>query len=113
MARTGRTRGAHGARTWLLFADLHRPHPRYSLAISSKEDGGGSRLTHDHQRQYHFVLQSLTLWRDIANDMFMLWMECEADLLDAATPYEQTDTGQGWHRLQQCPRTRKAMHRLL
>ena len=63
--------------------------------------------------QYHFVLQSLTLWRDIAHDMFKLWMMCEGDLLDASNPYEQVDTGQGMHRLQQCPRTGKSMHRLL
>jgi hypothetical protein len=63
--------------------------------------------------QYHFVLQSLTLWRDIAHDMFKLWMMCEGDLLDASNPYEQVNTGQGMHRLQQCPRTGKSMHRLL
>ena len=43
-----------------------------SLAISG-EDGSGARLTHSHARQYSFVLQSLTLWREIANDMFRLW----------------------------------------
>ncbi len=85
---------------------------RYSLAIAGGQDG--SRLTHSHERQYNFVLQSLTLWRDIMNDMFKLWLLCEQDLLDVgANPYEQVDTGQGMHRLQQCPRTRRAMHRLL
>ena len=33
----------------------------------------GARLTHSHERQYAFVLQSLMLWREIANDMFRLW----------------------------------------
>ena len=43
-----------------------------SLAIGGDE-AGGARLTHDHARQHAFVLQSLTLWREIANDMFRLW----------------------------------------
>ena len=34
-----------------------------SLAI--KNGKGGARLTHDHQKQYAYVLQSLTLWREI------------------------------------------------
>lgn len=34
-----------------------------SLAIRSGK--GGARLSHDHQRQYAYVLQSLTLWREI------------------------------------------------
>jgi hypothetical protein len=28
---------------------------------------GGARLTHSHERQYHYVLQSLTLWREISH----------------------------------------------
>jgi hypothetical protein len=36
---------------------------RDSLAIKSGK--GGARLSHDHQKQYTFVLQSLTLWREI------------------------------------------------
>ena len=34
-----------------------------SLAIRSGK--GGARLTHDHSRQYAYVLQSLTLWKEI------------------------------------------------
>ena len=37
--------------------------PKSSLAI--KIGKGGARLTHDHQKQYAYVLQSLTLWREI------------------------------------------------
>ena len=33
----------------------------FSLAITGGV--GGARLSHGHQRQYTFVLQSLTLWR--------------------------------------------------
>ncbi len=32
----------------------------FSLAINIGQ--GGARLSHNHERQYHFVLQSLTLW---------------------------------------------------
>lgn len=35
----------------------------FSLAINSGR--GGARLTHSHTRQYHYVLQSLTLWREV------------------------------------------------
>lgn len=34
-----------------------------SLAIRSGR--GGARLSHDHSKQYAYVLQSLTLWREI------------------------------------------------
>ncbi len=33
----------------------------YSLTIHAGEDG--ARLTHSHERQYYFALQSLMLWR--------------------------------------------------
>lgn len=44
---------------------------------------GGARLTHNHERQYHYVLQSLTLWREISTDMFKLW--CLAEEGDSPT----------------------------
>lgn len=47
----------------------------YSLAISAGQ--AGARLTHSHQRQYHFVHQSLTLWREVLHDMFRLWCLAE------------------------------------
>jgi len=87
------------------------PSAETSLAISGGE--GGARLTHSHQKQYAFVLQSLTLWREIANDMFRLWYLAEEDLLRASNPYEQRDTGQGLQRVQHAPRTTRAMHQLL
>eukprot|EP00908_Phaeocystis_cordata_P016809 Transcript_28123.p2 GENE.Transcript_28123~~Transcript_28123.p2 ORF type:complete len:572 (-),score=281.39 Transcript_28123:121-1836(-) len=83
-----------------------------SLAIA-QGDEGGARLTHSHQRQYAFVLQSLTLWREIANDMFRLWCLAEDDLLRADNAYEQRDTGQGLQRVQAAPRTSRAVHALL
>lgn len=83
----------------------------YSLAITGDEDG--ARLTHSHDRQYSYVLQSLTLWREITQDMFRLWTLAEEDLLDPATPYTLKDTGQGFNRVQECPRISKAMREIV
>ena len=41
--------------------------PGASLAINGGV--GGARLTHNHERQYHYVLQSLTLWREISHEV--------------------------------------------
>lgn len=38
---------------------------RLSLAISAGTNN--SRLTHSHRNQYQYVLQSLTLWREVRN----------------------------------------------
>ena len=109
----------------------------YSLAISDGADG--SRLTHGHEKQYAYVLQSLTLWSEIAQDMFRcvclrgfsplahrmmntrgwvvcndrLWTLAEEDLLDPAAPYTLKDTGQGLNRVQDCPRISKAMREIV
>ncbi|KAE9004941.1 UPF0652 protein [Phytophthora rubi] len=82
-----------------------------SLAIISGNDG--ARLSHSHGRQYNYVLQSLTLWREIAHDMFRLWCLTDEDLLADGTRYELTDTGQGLHRIQPAPRVSRAMHVIL
>ena len=64
----------------------------YSLAIA--EGSGGSRLSHSHELQYYYVLQSLTLWSAIVRDMFRLWYLSECDLLDCEQqPYELKNTG--------------------
>lgn len=83
----------------------------YSLSIISGKDG--ARLSHSHERQYYFALQSLTLWRDIINDMFRLWAMAEEDLLSYAITYSLQDTGQGMQRVQQSPKTYKAMQQIL
>ena len=49
--------------------------------------------------------QSLTLWREVANDMFRLWCLAEEDLLRAEVPYELRDTGQGLQRVQAAVQT--------
>jgi hypothetical protein len=83
----------------------------YSLSIVSGQDG--ARLSHSHERQYYFALQSLTLWRDIIDDMFRLWHMAEEDLLSDTVTYSLQDTGQGMQRVQQSPLTYKAMQRIL
>eukprot|EP01095_Lingulamoeba_sp_RSL-Kostka_P009020 TRINITY_DN3077_c4_g2_i2.p1 TRINITY_DN3077_c4_g2~~TRINITY_DN3077_c4_g2_i2.p1 ORF type:complete len:632 (-),score=224.65 TRINITY_DN3077_c4_g2_i2:123-2018(-) len=84
---------------------------KYSLSIFGGQDG--SRLTHSHERQYHYCLQSLTLWREISNDMFRLWYLADQDLVDNKQDYRLKDTGQGCHRIQQSPRVAQAMREIL
>lgn len=43
------------------------------------------------------------------HDMFRLWCLGEEDLLSETAAYKLTDTGQGKQRVQQSPRTFKAM----
>jgi len=83
----------------------------YSLAIVKGQEG--ARLSHSHERQYYFALQSLTLWRDIIDDMFRLWAMAEHDLLNPSIAYNLQDTGQGYQRVQQSPQTYKAMQVIL
>lgn len=79
----------------------------YSLAIAAGING--ARLTHNHARQYHYVLQSLTLWREVTHDMFKLWILAEQDLLESGNNYRLKDTGQGLNRIQAAHRISKAM----
>jgi len=83
----------------------------YSLSIVDGQDG--ARLSHSHERQYYFALQSLTLWRDIIDDMFRLWAMAEEDLLSESVSYVLQDTGQGYQRVQQSPQTYRSMQRIL
>ncbi|KAH6914775.1 hypothetical protein BKA70DRAFT_1510291 [Coprinopsis sp. MPI-PUGE-AT-0042] len=85
--------------------------PLSSLAIRSGR--GGARLSHDHSKQYAYVLQSLTLWREILHDMFHLWYLAESDLLSENVPYRLRDTGQGLNRVQAAPKTSRMMHSIL
>ncbi|ORM40153.1 UPF0652 protein [Babesia sp. Xinjiang] len=86
-------------------------NPKYNLSISAGSEG--SRLSHGHARQFTYVLQSLTLWREIAHDMFALWHYAEADLLDAGNPYRLRNTGQGLNRVQDGHNVINGMRRIL
>lgn len=73
--------------------------------------GGGAKLSHDHKTQYRFVLQSLTLWKEIMSHMPELWIRADHDMTNE--PYRLVDTGQGYQRLQACPKVRSAMNAIL
>ncbi|KZP06726.1 hypothetical protein FIBSPDRAFT_763913 [Athelia psychrophila] len=85
--------------------------PKSNLAIRSGK--GGARLSHDHSKQYAYVIQSLTLWREILHDMFHLWSLAEQDLLSERASYRLRDTGQGLNRVQPAPKTSRMMHSIL
>lgn len=86
-------------------------HGNWDLSIGSGR--GGSCLSHDHRTHYYFVLQSLTLWQEIAHNMFKLWCYAEGDLLDPESMYRLSETGQGLQRMQRCPRVWKGMSQIL
>ena len=77
--------------------------------LSIKEGQEGSRLTHAHAMQYTFVLQSLSLWKNISRKMFRLWIIAEEDMLNPENPYTLRSTGQGFHRVQPAPRLYEAI----
>ncbi|KZT24561.1 hypothetical protein NEOLEDRAFT_1163261 [Neolentinus lepideus HHB14362 ss-1] len=93
------------------FDPLQAKDSKSSLAIRSGK--GGARLSHDHAKQYAYVIQSLTLWREILHDMFQLWCLAEQDLLSENVPYRLRDTGQGLNRVQAAPKTSRLMHIIL
>ena len=59
------------------------------------------------------AMHNMRTWHMYVQDMFRLWYLAEDDLLRASNGYEQRDTGQGLHRVQNAPRTSRAMHQLL
>ena len=83
----------------------------YFSGFSSNYRGGGEKLSHTHQEQYTFVLQSMTLWKEIMSNLPRLWTFADQDML--YEPYRIADTGQGLHRVQDCPRVRQEMNRIL
>ncbi|KAF7332450.1 B box-type domain-containing protein [Mycena kentingensis (nom. inval.)] len=98
---------------WLkkYFHPTEAKDPKASLAIRSGKNG--ARLSHDHSKQYAYVIQSLTLWREILHDFFHLWSLAETDLLSENVPYRLRDTGQGLNRVQGAPKTSRLMHQIL
>jgi len=89
----------------------HSAEEGYSLEIQAGVNG--ARLTHSHEKQYQYVFQSLTLWLEIMENMFMLWSLAEDDLLNPEIPPTLTNTGQGLHRVQPAPQVLRAMHAIL
>jgi hypothetical protein len=85
--------------------------PGFNLGIGYGQ--GGARLTHSHEKQYQYVLQSLSLWREMNHNMFKLWCLSEQDMLDETNGYRLRDTGQGLNRVQGCPNVARAVHAIL
>ena len=83
---------------------------KYSLGIQYGRQG--ARLTHDHERQWHYVQQSLTLWSIIQREMVHLWYIADQDLFNSSS-YRLTSTGQGLNRVKPCPALYKAVHNIL
>lgn len=81
--------------------------------LSIEEGADGSRLTHSHSQQFAFVLQSLTLWKNICRNMYSLWSVAEADMLNPNEKYELRMTGQGLQRVQKAPNLYRAVNDLL
>ena len=71
----------------------------------------GACLSHNHATQYQFVLQSLTLWKEIMNRLPMMWFAADHDMVEQS--YRLADTGQGYQRLQQCPNVSAQMRDVL
>ena len=93
------------------YFDPKSPEPGFSLGITVGM--GGARLSHNHERQYTYVMQSMMLWREVSNDMFKLWYLAEGDLLREGGRYQLTNTGQGLNRVQSAPGVNKAIHQVL
>lgn len=83
----------------------------YSLGISMGR--GGARLSHNHSKQYQYVLQSLTLWSEIMREMYHLWKLADDDLLSTDSRYLLADTGQGLNRIKTSPRLYRTMHNII
>lgn len=97
---------------WLnLYFKPNEIERNFSLAISF--GSGGARLSHDHTKQFHYVSQTLALWREIANDAFKLWYLADNDMLNPDNYYRLRDTGQGLNRVQGCPSISRAMQIIL
>ncbi|RNF05880.1 hypothetical protein TraAM80_04259 [Trypanosoma rangeli] len=81
--------------------------------LGIEEGDNGSRLSHSHRRQYFFVLQSLSLWRNICRHMFSFWTIAEEDMLNPNEPYEFRFTGQGYQRVQTAPKLYNAISKVV
>jgi len=80
-----------------------------SLAIRSGDNG--ARLSHSHQKQYQYVLQSLKLWREVLFYFMPLWIKAEQDVL--SHDYRLADTGQGLNRVQSAPQAASLMNSIV
>ena len=80
-------------------------------SLQIRRGKGGSKLSHSHEMQFTFVLQSLMLWKSIARKTFVLWIAAENDMI--RNGYRLVDTGQGFNRLQSAPNVSRVMQSIL
>ena len=92
------------------YFDPRRVTADTSLAIA--EGIEGSRISHEHEGQYYYVLQSLAFWKNILQEMSWLWVVMETDML-SGSPYDFRETGQGFNRVHQCPNLFNAVKSIL
>ncbi|GAV55602.1 hypothetical protein ZYGR_0AV02340 [Zygosaccharomyces rouxii] len=83
---------------------------KYSIGIQFGRQG--ARLTHDHERQWHYVQQSLMLWSIIQREMMRLWYLADIDQFDGSQ-YRLASTGHGLNRIKPCPSIYKEMHKII
>lgn len=92
-------------------AEKNSADSKFNLGIISGM--GTARLTHNHARQYQYVLQSLILWSEIMSNMYLLWKLADDDLLEDQRRYVLGDTGQGLNRMKPSPKLGREMHTLI
>ncbi|CCH60539.1 hypothetical protein TBLA_0D00290 [Henningerozyma blattae CBS 6284] len=83
---------------------------KYPIGI--KYGRGGSKLTHDHSKQYHYVQQSLMIWSIVQREMIHLWYLADLDLF-STTHYQLANTGHGLNRIKACPLIYKEMVKII
>eukprot|EP00611_Tribonema_gayanum_P021622 TRINITY_DN4199_c0_g1_i1.p1 TRINITY_DN4199_c0_g1~~TRINITY_DN4199_c0_g1_i1.p1 ORF type:complete len:792 (+),score=136.59 TRINITY_DN4199_c0_g1_i1:81-2456(+) len=88
------------------------PHGDFFSTLTIKHLIGGSRLSHSHVDQWHYVLQSLCLWLQIIEHMLDFWSAAEADMLKGSAP-SLRNTGQGLHRVQGAERVGALMQQCI
>lgn len=91
---------------------FHQPEIAEKYSIGIQYGRNGARLTHDHERQWHYVQQSLTLWSIIQREMVHLWYLADIDLFDGSQ-YKLASTGHGLNRIKSCPTIYKEMHKII
>lgn len=76
-----------------------------SLEIVSGK--GGACFSHNHEQHCQYVRESLTLWKIIQRDIFDFWDCVENDMIidESGSHYRFVDTGQGFHRMCNAPRS--------
>eukprot|EP00750_Incisomonas_marina_P008851 INCI15718.1.p1 GENE.INCI15718.1~~INCI15718.1.p1 ORF type:complete len:605 (-),score=106.35 INCI15718.1:542-2218(-) len=74
---------------------------------------GGSRLSHSHDTQFFFVMQTLCLWRRVMQNLLHLWHAADHDLASGAQDHALRNTGQGMNRVQRAPQVSREMSHIL